>query len=558
MAGWRPLDGEDFPTLGYMVADWLTEFLYSPDSNGEAPFVPTVEQLEFLVRLYQIDPKTLTRVKHRAVLSRPRGWGKSPFLAALAVAEAWGPIRCDGFDAAGQPVGVPIGHYMKPNVAIAATTAEQTANTFEPLTEMLAGSPAEYEYGLEIQADRVVSSRGMIYTITASANSIKGKRSNAAIMDQTELWRDSNGGTKLAQVLRNNATKLDGVTIETPNAYTIGENSVAELSAQHAENCKAGRVKGDAARAFLWDHRSAPLDTDMGDLKSLVNGIRVAYGDSSDHPDGCLIHEPPCPPGWAPVHRIAADFWDTSNDPDVMRADFLNIIGAASDAWITAPELRLIENADIEVPASEPVCIGFDGSEGRARGIADSTVLIGYAVKQRHLFRIGVWEQPDGPKGEGWRPPELEILQTVADTFEKYNVVGFMADPSAGWATHVKEWEAKYGRRLKVKATSDTEPVRWNQRNVTATAEAFEQLRADIRAERVTYDGSPELTRHFLNARIDPRRGGYVLKKPDDNHDYGKIDAAYGAMLAHRAGINAIGKGVTDSRARMKAPRRLY
>ena len=85
---WVPLDDEDsFPTLGYDVADWMTAYLLAPDADEPVPFVPTQEQIEFLVRLYEIDPLTCGRVKSRAVLSRPRGWGKSPFLAAVCAAE---------------------------------------------------------------------------------------------------------------------------------------------------------------------------------------------------------------------------------------------------------------------------------------------------------------------------------------------------------------------------------------------------------------------------------------------------------------------------------------
>lgn len=559
---WKPIDGDEYPTLGYQVADWITNYLLSPDDPDKHSLILTLEQLDFVIRLYEIDPKTSKRVKHRAVISRSRGWGKSPFLAAIAAAETMGPVRCAGWDADGQPVGVPVVEYRKPEVVVAATTIDQTDNTFDALIDILNGSPAEFEYGLEFTQDMVTMPRGTIRRITSSSTSAKGRRSTAAILDQTEAWLPSNGGPKLAQVLRNNATKLDGVTIESPNAYTIGENSVAEKSAEFARLIAEGKIKDSAdvhaATSFLYDHRSAPLDTDIGDMDSLIYGLRVAYGDSSGHPDGCLLHDPPCQPGWVNIHRVAADFWDTANDPEIMRADFLNIIGAATDAYVTAPELRAIENTEIVVSADEPVTLGFDGSEGRNKGIADSTVLIGYALKSKHIFKVGVWEQPDGPQWQGWTPPRLEIEETVRDFFAHHNVVGFYADPSAGWAGDVKNWEAQYHQRLKTFAKSKSEPITWPQRNVTNTCEAFAQLLSAIRQKQVTYDGSPELTRHFLNARRDPRRAGYVLKKADDNQDYGKIDATWGAMMAYKAGIDAVGAGVLTQRARRRAPRRLY
>ncbi len=32
---------------------------------------------------------------------------------------------------------------------------------------------------------------------------------------------------------------------------------------------------------------------------------------------------------------------------------------------------------------------------------------------KKHLFKVGVWAQEDGPKGAGWVPPKLEIEATL-------------------------------------------------------------------------------------------------------------------------------------------------
>lgn len=553
---WQALDEYDeFPTLGYDVADWMTAYLLQPDIDDSIPFVPTQEQLDFLVELYEIDPQTCKRVKSRAVLSRPRGWGKSPFLAAICCVEAMGPVLCDGWDADGQPVGIPWARRRTPLVQVTATTDDQTANTWTPLLEMLRGSDAEDEYGVEAMDSFVTMRRGKIEKRTSSATSVKGARAVMAVLDQTETWLPGNGGPKLAKTLRNNATKLGGVTIETPNAYTIGERSVAETTARFAELVAEGKVKPEAARRLLYSHREAPLNTDISNRESLIEGLRIAYGDASGDPRGCLIHEPACTPGWVDVERTADDFWEPDNDPAEMCADFLNQINSASDAWVTMPELRAIEDSDKTISSHEPITLGFDGSEGRKIGIADATVLIGYSITQKHLFKVGIWSQPDGPKGEGWQPPRLEIEQKIRETFERFNVVGFYADPSAGWAQDVKMWEARYSKRLKAKISAN-EPIRYPQRNVTATCENFAQLLSAIRQEMVTYDGDPTMTAHFLNARKSPRQAGYVLVKPADDQDYSKIDATWGAMFAYKAGLDAVGKGASKPK-RHRAPRRI-
>jgi hypothetical protein len=44
-----------------------------------------------------------------------------------------------------------------------------------------------------------------------------------------------------------------------------------------------------------------------------------------------------------------------------------------------------------------------------------------------------VWEQPPGPAGDDWELPTSEVNAAVRSAFNRYNVVGFYADP-ARWA----------------------------------------------------------------------------------------------------------------------------
>lgn len=553
---WRP-NGQPFPSLGRRVAAQMEELLGSPDaaqdSDEYVPFRLTLEQYEFLVRLYELDPITGARVKHRAVLSRPRGWGKSPFLGAIAIAEALFDVVFDYWDADGQPVGKPWSSVRVPLVLVTAVSEDQTGNTWGPLLEMLRTGPIMDDpnfRGLEVLDSVVNLPRGQIQTRTSSARAVKGARAVCAILDQTEEWVASNGGPNFAQKLRNNATKLGGVTIESPNAYTPGEQSVAEQSAKYWFSILEGKAK---TKSILYEHREAPGETDPDSMESLVAGLRVAYGDSSDHVDGCVIHDPPCPPGWSPIHRIALDFWDISNDAQEMRADFLNQITHAGDSWLSQPELRAIAKPDIEVAKGDPIVLGFDGSRGRQKSKPDATALVGCRVSDGHLFRLGVWEAPETDMARGWRIPELEVESAVREAFQKYNVVGFYAD-AAMWDGHVAQWEATYSRRLKVKNTND-KPIAFNTRAISKVVQGFEALHGAIVNGEVSYDGSLDLTRHFLNARRQAVRSGIVLRKPNDNY-LAKIDATYAAMLAYTARLDAIGKGI--GLARGGVPRRIY
>lgn len=325
---WKPQYKGDFPTLGWSIADQMAEYLGSPDAGDAAqgePFIVSREQQDYLNELYRLDPKSGKRIRHRSVLMRPRGWGKSPFVGAIMIGEAMFEVVPDGWDANGQPVAKPWSSVRTPYVAIAAVTEDQTRYTWDPLLEMLRNGSAPDEFNCDPMDTFVSLERGHIRQITAAPNSSKGNPTVAASLDQTETWLLTNHGVKLAQTLRNNATKRGGLTVETPNAYTIGENSVAERSFKFWSDIKSGKIAGLAdVKSIYFDVRETP-DVDVTDHDSLINGLRTAYGDSSKDPRGCVLHDPPCAPGWCDLERIALDFKDTSNDPQVMRADFLNI-----------------------------------------------------------------------------------------------------------------------------------------------------------------------------------------------------------------------------------------
>lgn len=545
---WKPSVEGEVPTLGYEVLDWISEMLAAPDRADYEPFSPYREQEDFILRWYQLNPATGRRQYNRGVLGRPRGHGKSPLLAALACAEALGPVVFDGWDADGQPVGKPWSEVRTPVVQLAAVSEDQVRNTWAPVLEMLRPEAPIHDDVRDLEVmDTFINlpNRGRMSAITSSARTVKGARAVFAVLDQSEEWIPSNGGVKLANTMRANAAKVGGTTLESPNAFIPGENSVAEESASYWSAIQQGRAKDDG---LLYDHREAPADTDMSDRDSLIAGLRVAYGDSSGHPDGCVIHEPSCPPGHVDLDRLVATIWDPAQDVQQSRSDFLNQITHASDAWVSQPDLAACMDLGKVLSPSDVVVLGFDGSRGRNRGKADATALVGCRVSDGHLFEVRVWEQPAGPQGKDWTPNVVEVDAEVRACFERWRVVGFYADPS-GWAEYVAKWEADFGRRLKVKANQNAPIAVWPRGKDSRVEEYVERLRLSIvnfdpERPELTHDGGATLVRHILNARRRTTRSGYLLYKayPDSPE---KIDAAYAAVMAWKARIDALAKGVS-------------
>jgi hypothetical protein len=522
------LPGE-VPTLGWYVIDWMSSNLATPDLPEYEPLRLTPEQAQFVLNFYAIDPRSGRRRIRRAVYSRPKGSGKSPFLAGIAAVEGLADVVPDGWDAHGQPVGKPWTDLRTPLVQLAAVSEDQTKNSWTPLLEMLRDGPVVDNYpGLEVFDSFVNLPRGRIEFVTSSATSREGNRPVFSVLDQTEEWKPSNGGVKLAATIRRNLGKTGGSSIEAPNAFEPGAGSVAEHSAEYASKITEGRARDEG---LLWDHREAPPDTDMSDRDSLLAGLLYAYGDSAADNGG-----------WVDLDRIVAEVWDPDTDPQDARRFYLNQVTHATDAWLSQPEWAACAAPDKVVGDGEAVTLGFDGSKGRTRGVADSTGIVGCRVSDGHLFEVGVWEEPPGPAGDGWRVPALEVDAAVRNAFRRWRVIGFFGDPSR-WEGYFAQWEAEFSRACSVKAGRE-HPFEWwmTSGRLTTVVRALEQIHSAIVNRELTHDGSYALTRHMLNARRRPTRAGLTIAKehPDSPR---KIDLAVAATAAWEARLAAVAAG---------------
>jgi hypothetical protein len=594
---WKPSVKGEIPTLGYQVIDWITDNLAKPDCSDYEPFVLYREQEEFILRWYALD-KAGRRLYARGVLCRPRGWGKSPLLAALAIVEAIGPVvfdhwsdpeRCPWADQhgpcqmcaelpVGQPVARPWSMSRTPLVHICAVSDKQTANTWGPLLEMLREEAPVHDYlpGIQVNQTFVLLPRGRIEKVASSSRTLKGARALFAVMDQTEEWVETNGGHDLADVIRANAAKVGGTVLESPNAFMPGDDSVAERSAHFAQQIAEGIAQEPS---LLYDHREAPPLLDLDERPALLEGLRQAYGDASADKRGCVIHKPPCPPGHMNLDRLISTIYDPAQDIQRSRSDFLNQITHHSDAWITAPQWKACFRPDRGIPEDgAAIVMGFDGSQGRARGKADATALIGCEVATGHMFELGVWEQPTGRDGKGWTPPVLLVDTAVRTAFARWNVIGFYADPN-GWTEHISKWEASFGRRLWLKASNDHPIMVWPSGKTAVVSKFVERTRVAIvtsgeawtaydkavennlhlpvpqplpEVGEFSHDGSMAMTRHFLNARRRKVHTGYLIYKAYPE-SWDKIDAAYAGVMAWTARLDAIAKGFAQQTTKIEA-----
>lgn len=529
-----PKDGS-VKTLGIGVVRWIHAHLLQPDGDdaGE-PFRLTAEQVNFILWWYAVDARGKF-IYRRGVLRRSKGWGKSPFIGAVCLAELAGPVRFLGWDSRGRAIGKP---HSLPWVVIAGVSETQVANTFDAIRAMCEESDLVETIGLDVGMTRILTpTGGKIVPITASSSTQEGARPSFAVMDEPHHWTKSNGGHALARVIRRNLAKSrDGAAraIETTNAHEPGQDTVAEASYLAYLAIKEGRSK---ATGILYDSRTAPsLSTEqLADEKLLRGTLKATYGDAT----------------WIDLDRLVEEIYDPDTSPEDARRFYLNEIVAAADSWIAPDEWDANRDAAIEpLLSDQPVTLGFDG------GLTDdSTALVAVRVSDGAPFLLAIWEKPDGPAGANWQVPKDQARDAVDHAFGSLDVVAFFSDV-AYWETDVDRWRDEYGETLLLKATT-RHAVAWDMRgHLSETTLATQALHRAITDGEIPWgphtlndgrDGAQILRRHILNARRRPNRWGISFGK-ESRESPKKVDALAALLLARMARTRVLGEGVLTKR----------
>lgn len=507
MAGWRGPEYEgEFPSLGWALLDWYQTYLKVPSGpDYRKPLRLTDEQATFVVRWYQLDPRSGRYVYRRGASRRCKGWGKSPLLAAWGIGELVGPVLFDGWDANGDPVGKP---QPTPWVQIAACSEDQTGNTYSALYAMLADSPALDDFGVDLGRTKVfLKDRPgcIVDPVTAAAGSREGQLITAAVLDETHLWLRSNGGQRLAAVLRRNLGKMNGRSLESTNAFVPGEGSVAEDTHKAWEKGEPG---------LLYEAVEAPWVEDLSDKRALRKALKVAYGDAK----------------WVDLTRVIAEIQDPSTEPADARRFYLNQLVKHEAAAVDPHRWARLARPDIVVPPGTRIGVGFDGSISD-----DATALIG-CTAEGHRFKIALWERPLGARE--WRVPRLEVEAKVAWVFDTYEVGRMLCDP-AKWWTEIESWMARWnvGRTVE-----ESVVVIFDTNSLSRMSAACDRYLTAQAEGSTTHDGDPDVARHALamakkkvrvNAPDDDGRTRYVFVKMDTR----KIDAGIADVLALEAAM---------------------
>lgn len=478
-------------TLGWAALEWTATYLQQPDGpEAGQPWLFTDEQARIILRWYEIDARGKFPYR-RGVLRRMKGWGKDPFLAAIAAVELCGPCRFGGWDSSGDPVAVP---HPAPWIQVAAVAQDQTRNTMTLFPGMFAAEALD-EYRLDLGKTIIYTgNRGMIEAVTSSPRALEGKRTSMTILNEPHLWVTANDGIGMAEAIRRNLAKSnDGSarSMEITNAHLPGEDSVAEATYEAWRKAN-GNVPG-----LYYDSLEAPPVADLADLPTLKQALLAARGDST----------------WLNVERLMEEIADPVTPEWLSRRYYLNqVVRADVERWIPLTEWDACARPGQGIPPRADVVLGFDGSFS-----GDSTALVVVQVgKTPHVDVVRCWE--NRTHDPSWRVPIEDVEDEIRKACRQYRVREIAADPHL-WA---RSLEILAKERLPV-----VEFPQSPQRMMPATAR-FKQAIVNGAA---THSAHPDLTRHVENAVVKVSSRGEQITKDTQNSPR-KIDLAVAAVMA--------------------------
>lgn len=532
MDQWRgPQYEGEFPSLGYDVADWIQANLrHGPGDVLGEPIELDDEFYEFIVRAYAIDSITGKRRVRRAFLSRPKGRAKSELAGMLVCAEALAPVRFSHWNEHGEPVGRGV---QSPFIRCLATEEGQSGNTYDNVSTMLQRLGEDRpEYRIDIgrswqSSSRVIlgANNGIIEPSTSSNSAKDGGKETFAVFDETHIYTTKNLHWMHETVRRNLRKRLDAEPwcLETSTMYRPGEKSVAQDTHEFYQRIERGEILD---KGLLFDHKEAPLDTDLADRESLLAGLKHVYGPASE---------------WMDLDGIISEIWDPQSDPSDSRRYWLNQVVSSSDSWIAADEWARCSVPDL-IADGETITLGFDGSVNE-----DSTALVACRVSDGLLQLVHCWEKP--LQAENWQVDREHVDATVNECFSRHNVVGFYGDP-AHWQDYMDRWNREFGEKLEVKASNER-PIEWWTHKATRTVLALERFHEATVGGVLRHNGDPTLTAHILNAKRRYGRVGMTISK-EHPHSHRKMDAAMAAMIAYECRSDAIAAGATGEKRKSK------
>jgi phage terminase large subunit-like protein len=456
------------PTLGPQVCRWIEAncVLGEGDHFGE-PVRLRRWQKALLYSLYELTP-TGRRRYTRALLELPKGNGKTPLAAAVALYELAGPGK------------------TSPVIPVGAASFEQADLVFGDM-KTSARESATLRHHLEVYDTEILlkGGPGRAYRVAAAAGTNDGQRPSAFVADELHEWVGNKERVHL--VLANGTAKRTDslqLSITTPGSDL---DSLAGRLHTHGLRVNAGEVE-DPGFLFVW----------------------FGAGDGYDLDDPAQLRQ-----AVLDANPAALDFLDVdavvARSAQIPRFEFeryhLGRWTRSDESWLP-PGAWAGCRGPVTLDAARPSYVGVDMAL-KNDSIAVVLVQLDPAGVAHVLPKI--WAPSSGANID-----VAAVEQYLRELHRQYNVREFAYDP------------AYFERSAQALADDGLRMIEFPQsrsRMIPACSLAYEQ----IVAGNVRHDGNPTLTDHVESAVQRVSDQGWTLSKGRSRR---KIDASIALVIA--------------------------
>jgi hypothetical protein len=519
-------DEEPWPSLGGPICDLIEErAVFGPGSLKGLPAKLDDEKRAAIWKAYEVYPKGHAyegrRRFRRVRISWRKGTAKTEFGGWMCFVELHpdGPVRFDGWDAYGNPVGRPV---RDPYIPMLAYTEEQVMELAYGVlyTVCTEGPDADlFDPGLDriIRLSDTGRADGKAVPLANSPNSRDGARTTFQYYDETHrLTLPSH--LAAYETMEANLPKRpldDPWSLGTTTAGRPGMGSVAEKDKDEAEAIAKGEVEEPEMFYF---HREASTGHDLKTLAGRVEAIREASG--------------PSVAAWSDLRSIAKQWDRPGADKSYLERTWLNRWTQADAQAFDPVQWADLARPDFKLTKGAMVTVGLDGSRWK-----DTTTLVVTDVLSKVQVAYACWTPDEN------NPVDMAEVDAKADEiFSTYDVLRLYGDPAWGYDKLMAEWSGKYGPKKVIEYYTDS-------RNLRSTALMCRAYSQAIESGEVLNDGDPVMASHVGNsqkrdAKIVDDEGKPLWVMAKERHDSpNKIDYAMAGGLSWRACLDAISAG---------------
>lgn len=424
---------EPWPTLGPQVCDLIEErMIFGPGSLQGEPAVLDDDKRAAIYSFYEVYPKghkfAGRRRFKRCGYSVRKGLAKTELLAWVAEAELHpeGPVRCDGFDAYGQPVGRPV---MAPYIPMLAVTVAQVEELgYGALMYMINEGPDADLF--DVTNERIVRlspngrADGKAVPLANSPGARDGARTTFQGFDEPHrlyLPMQKQAHTTMRANLAKRPLE-DPWSLYVGTAGEPGQGSVAEDLHAEAIAINEGRI---AEPRLFYVHRYAKGTYDLTDRQQLLAAVEEATGPVGEFGPGQF-------------EDIASQWDDPNADKAYLERVWLNRWTRSDEQAFDINKREKLRTPG-RIPPGSFVTAGFDGARFR-----DSTAIVITDIPTGKQQLWGLWERPlDLNDDDDWEVDEDEVTESVERLMKTMNVWRFNGDPP-WWVETLGSWAGRW------------------------------------------------------------------------------------------------------------------